>query len=64
MIYERLAQTYIDLQELTSQDSYGQSAAAILWDVVSQGWGTYLTYNNIAILYQKMGQLEEGGWFK
>lgn len=59
LIYERLAQTYIDLQELTSQDSYGQSAVSILQDVVSQGWGTYLTYNNIAILYQKMGQFDD-----
>lgn len=59
LIYERLAQTYIDLQELTSQDSYGQSAVSTLQDVVSQGWGTYLTYNNIAILYQKMGQFDE-----
>lgn len=59
LIYERLAQTYIDLQELTSQDSYGQSAVSIFQDVVSQGWGTYLTYNNIAILYQKMGQFDE-----
>lgn len=59
LIYECLAQTYIDLQELTSQDSYGQSAVSILQDVVSQGWGTYLTYNNIAILYQKMGQFDE-----
>jgi len=59
LVYERLAQTYIDLQELTSEDSYGQSAVSILQDVVSQGWGTYLTYNNIAILYQKMGQLDD-----
>lgn len=64
LIYERLAQTYIDLQEITSQDSYGESAVSILQDVVSQGWGTYLIYNNIAILCQKMGQFEEGGWFK
>lgn len=59
LIYERLAQTYIDLQELTSQDSYGQSAVSTLQDVVCQGWGIYLTYNNIAILYQKMGQFDE-----
>lgn len=59
LVYERLAQTYIDLQELTSQDGYGQSAVAVLQDVISQGWGTYLTYNNIAILYQKMGRLDD-----
>lgn len=59
LIYERLAQTYIDLQELTSDNSYGKSAVSVLQDVVSQGWGTYQTYNNIVILYQKMGCLEE-----
>ena len=59
LIYEHLAQTYINLQELTSQDSYGESAVTILQDVVSQGRGTYHTNNNIAILYQKMGQFDE-----
>lgn len=59
LIYERLAQTYIDLQELTADDSYGESAVAVLQEVIDQGWGTYLTYNNIVILYQKMGQLEK-----
>ena len=61
LIYERLAQTYIDLQELTSDNSYGESAVYVLQDVIAQGWGTYLTYNNIVILYQKMGYLEEAG---
>ncbi len=61
LIYERLAQTYIDLQELTSDNSYGESAVSVLQDVIVQGWGTYLTYNNIVILYQKMGYLEEAG---
>lgn len=58
LIYERLAQTYIDLQELTADNSYGENAVSILQDVIAQGWGSYLTYNNIAILYQKMGYLE------
>ena len=61
LIYERLAQTYIDLQELTSDNSYGESAVSVLQDVIAQGWGTYLTYNNIVILYQKIGYLEEAG---
>lgn len=59
LIYERLAQTYIDLQELTADAGYGESAVAVLQEVIDQGWGTYLTYNNIVILYQKMGQLEK-----
>lgn len=59
LVYERLAQTYIDLQEFTSDNRYGESAVSVLQDVISQGWGTYLTYNNIVILYQKMGYLEE-----
>ncbi|MCI6713622.1 MAG: protein kinase [Lachnospiraceae bacterium] len=59
LIYERLAQTYIDLQKLTADAGYGESAVAVLQEVIDQGWGTYLTYNNIVILYQKMGQLEK-----
>lgn len=59
LIYERLAQTYIDLQELTSDHSYGDAAVSVLQEVIHQGWGTYLTYNNIAILYQKMGRLAD-----
>lgn len=59
LIYERLAQTYIDLQELTSDNRYGDAAVSVLQEVIHQGWGTYLTYNNIAILYQKMGLLAD-----
>lgn len=59
LIYERLAQTYIDLQELTSDNRYGDAAVSVLQEVINQGWGTYLTYNNIAILYQKMGRLAD-----
>ena len=33
-------------------------AISVLKDIIDQRWGTYLTYNNIAILYQKIGQLE------
>ena len=47
------------MQELTADAGYGESAVAVLQEVIDQGWGTYLTYNNIVILYQKMGQLEK-----
>lgn len=59
LIYERLAQTYIDLQELTQEEEYGENAISILREVIDRGWGTYLTYNNIAIMYQKMGKLPQ-----
>lgn len=59
LVYERLAQTYIDLQELTSENSYGEMAIGILQDIIEHGWGNYTTYNNMAILYQKMGQYEQ-----
>lgn len=59
LIYERLAQTYIDLQELTGEERYGEDAVCILREVIDRGWGTYLTYHNIAILYQKMGSFAE-----
>ncbi len=59
LIYERLAQTYIDLQELTGEEDYGENAISILREVIGRGWGTYLTYNNIAIMYQKMGKFPQ-----
>lgn len=59
LIYERLAQTYIDLQELTGEENYGENAVSILREVIDRGWGTYLTYNNIAIMYQKMGKFSQ-----
>ena len=59
LIYERLAQTYIDLDELTSDHTYGMNAISVLQDIIDQGWGSYITYNNISILYQKMGDLEQ-----
>lgn len=59
LIYERLAQTYIDLQELTQEEDYGESAISTLREVIDRGWGTYLTYNNIAIMYQKMGKFSQ-----
>lgn len=61
LIFERLAQTYIDLQDRTGDASYGEKAVSILQDIVAHGWGTYVTYNNISILYQKMGRLDEAG---
>lgn len=59
LIYERLAQTYIDLEELTDDSGYGEKAIGILQEIVAHGWGTYVTYNNICILYQKIGRLED-----
>ena len=61
LIYERLAQTYIDLDELTADHTYGQSAVSVLQDIIAHGWGSYITYNNISILYQKMGDLDQAG---
>lgn len=55
LIYERLAQDYIDLQELTSEDFYGESAIKVLEAVIERGWGNYTTLHNIAILYQRLG---------
>lgn len=58
LIYERLAQTYIDLEELKSEKKYGEDAIGVLSEIIKHGWGTYLTYNNMAILYQKIGDLD------
>ena len=59
LIYERLAQTYIDLDELTGDHTYRQNAVSVLQDIIAHGWGSYITYNNISILYQKMEGLDQ-----
>lgn len=54
VILERLAQAYIDLEE-------NKSAVESLQEIVELGWDTYITHNNIGILYEKMGDFEAAG---
>lgn len=58
MVLEQLAQTYIDLGDLTQNVAYYGKAIEDLNAIIQIGWGNYTTYNNIGILYEKMGSLE------
>lgn len=61
VILELLAQVYIDLGELTRDTEYDQRAIEQLQEIVGLGWDTYLTHNNIGILYEKIGAFEAAG---
>ena len=59
VVLEQLAQTYIDLGDLNgSRDIYLQ-AIDCLNQIAELGWDTYVTHNNIGILYQRIGEYEQ-----
>ena len=58
VILEQLAQTYIDLQKITGDDTYGRKAIEYLEEVVELGWDGYVTHTNIAVLYQEVGDFD------
>ncbi len=58
LIYERLAEEYITLGELTSQPAYYEQAITTLQGIVEMGWDTFLTYSNIVVLYQRISDME------
>lgn len=50
LIYERLAQTYIDLEELTADSIYGENAEAVLGQMLELDSENYSTYKRFAFL--------------
>lgn len=58
MILERLAQVDIDLAD-EGQTGLREEAIEIENSIIEQGWESYTTYNNLVILNQKQGNLEE-----
>lgn len=59
MILQKLIQADIDLGDTTGQTSYYEEAVTLSESLISQKWATRTTYNNLAILHQKLGQLDE-----
>ena len=59
LLYERLAQDYITLGEMTSENVYYGSAVGVFRQIEEMGWATYMTYNNAVILCQRMGELDQ-----
>ena len=58
LILERLIQADIDLAENASDRQYRDEAIAVLQEVIEQGWDSYDTYNNLVILNEKQGYLD------
>ena len=56
---ERLIQVNIDLADDTDSANYRADAIEASLKVIDNGWDTYQTYDNLVILYQKQGALEE-----
>lgn len=58
LILERLIQVDIELAEEKGRADYRDEAIGLLNEVINQGWDTYTTYNNLAILNEKQGYLD------
>ena len=61
LILERLIQADIDMAEGADGTAYREEAIGLLKEVISQGWDTYATYDNLVILYDKQGELGLAG---
>ena len=59
ILLERLIQADINLAEKSGDSTYRQEAITVLKQVISQGWDSYDTYNNLVILNEKEKNLNE-----
>ena len=65
LVYERLVQDYISLGEMTKNKEYYYQAIEVMKEIISMNWDSYLTYSNIVVLYQRIGDMEEAlNWAK
>ncbi len=59
LVLERLIQVNMDLADSTGEEHYRDEAIDGLLTVIDQGWDTFDTYDNLVVLYEKQGDLEE-----
>lgn len=57
-VLERLAQTYINLYDLTEIRSYAEQSISVFEQIIRSGWGSAVTYNNMIVMHQKIGNLK------
>lgn len=57
VILEHLIQVDLDLADKGQTELLGE-AAGLLEETAARGWDTYATYDNLAIVYQKQGDIE------
>lgn len=53
-VLELLAQDYIDLNDLTGNAEAAYQAVDVFNKIIARGWDTYVTHNNMVILYEKV----------
>lgn len=58
-ILERLAAVDIGLADTTGKAEYREEAAEVLTQITEQGWGTFDTFDTLAIQYEKLGDIEQ-----
>ncbi len=58
LLYERLAQDYITLGEMTQTNSYFEEAVGVFEEIKTMNWDTWLTFSNAIVLCQRVGDLE------
>lgn len=56
ILYERLAQMYINLEANTGDLQYSRKAIEVFNDIISNGMASYQTYINLTILYEQTGE--------
>lgn len=59
ILYERLAQMYINLEANTGELQYSQKAIQVFLDIIQNGLASYQTYINLTILYEQTGAFEQ-----
>lgn len=58
LLYERLAQMYINLEANTDDMQYSRKAIQVFQDIISNGMSSYQTYINLTILYEQAREFE------
>ncbi len=59
ILYERLAQMYINLEANTDDLQYSEKAIQIFKDIIDNGAASYQTYVNLVILYEQVRDFEK-----
>lgn len=58
-ILEHLAAVDIELADTTGKAEYREEAVETLVQIIGQGWGTFTTFDTLAVQYQKQGDLQQ-----
>ena len=58
-VLECLAQAYIHLLDLTGDLEYADKGVSVFQEIIQDGWSDAQTYNNIIVLLQREGDLEQ-----